>query len=36
MIMIPTLLVANIIEQQNKLSSKVPEEKVLLEELERV
>lgn len=36
MIMIPSLLIANIIEQQNKLNQKIPEDKYILEELERV
>jgi len=36
LVIIPTLLMANIIELQNKLSAKVEAEKVLLEELERV
>ncbi|CDW80833.1 UNKNOWN [Stylonychia lemnae] len=36
LIMIPSLLIANIIEQQNKLSRNVPEEKTILEEVERV
>jgi hypothetical protein len=30
------LLIANIIEQQHKFSSKIPEEKMLIDELERV
>lgn len=36
LIMIPTLLMANIIELQHKLSSKIEEEKALLQELESV
>lgn len=36
LIMIPTLLMANIIELQHKLSSKNEEEKALLQELESV
>lgn len=34
--MIPTLLIANIIEQSNKLNPMAPEEKAILDELERV
>jgi hypothetical protein len=34
--MIPTLLIANIIEQSNKLNPLVPDEKAILDELERV
>lgn len=35
-ITIPTLLIANIIDQKYKFSSKVEEEKLLIEELERI
>jgi len=34
--MIPTLLIANIIEQQNRFNSSVEEEKALMKELEKV
>lgn len=36
LITVPTLLMANIIEQSNKLNPKIPEDKVILEELARV
>lgn len=34
--MIPTLLLANIIEQQNRFNTKILEERIILEELEKV
>lgn len=36
LVVIPTLLLANIIEQQNRFNIKILEERVMLEELERV
>lgn len=36
LIVIPTLLLANIIESQNRFSTKIQEERIILEELEKV
>lgn len=36
LVMIPTLLMTNIIEQQNKMASKMGEDRTILDEMERV